>query len=330
MKTNKSSKTQTDPTKVVDFLNKYNFSKLNYLLKKDDLFDHQILKLSVFKKRGRPQSKDKKPKNKVIEELREFYSIKESLDVLLDHLLTHVAFKHEDDINNISLYKTEKAFTSFKEGYLNAAISYSTMDSCSAFNYQDKDLSTQKAFILDFPYFNEINVNIQLQIQHYIHFNLDMNLITESCSFKIEALRDIKSQQIICPYYVTSLFIIFLSTICPMDVFKGYLYVIYLLIKINFKKFNIFQRNLSVNLNIPKTLAIVNTTNFEEFKTFYTDFFAICDIYLTGQSCKRILSDVGNLSVDDSFKNKTNLEIIKNVVRAWKLTFDCVSEIFFE
>lgn len=329
MKEQKDRKCQTESSVVVDFLGKYNFQKVCYFLKNAEKKDSDILALSMLKKRGRPQIRVKKPKNRVIEQIREHHSIKQSLDTMLDHLLTSVVLRAKNQASETNLFKTSNALSEFKEAFLNAAISHSTTDTCKITTDHEEDFY-QKAFIINFPTFNEIDSAIQLQVHHYVHFILEAKLINENLSFDCEVLADLQHRPTPCPYFALALFSIILSSLVSMREFRLYMFALLVLVKCCFRKFAALSECLSVNINVPKSLNLLTLTNKSDFRNFCADFFGFCEIYVKGQGFIDVVQEWADEWYSVGVKKVVEVNELQNVVRGWELACECIGEIFFQ
>ena len=328
MKELKDKKSQTGSSVVVDFLARYNFQKVCYYLKNTDKTDSGILSLSMLKKRGRPQIRVKKLKNKVIEQIKEHYSTKQSLDTVLDHLLTNVVFRVKNQTSETNLFKTLNALSEFKDAYLNAAISHSTTDTCKITNDNEEDFY-QKAFIINFPTFIEIDQQIQLQVHHYVHFILESKLINENLSLDCEILADLQHKPIPCPYFALAFFSVILASLCSMREFRLYMFALLILVKCCFKKFTALHKSLNVNAHEQKSLNSLMLTNKLEYQNFCGDFFGFCEIYIKGQNFADVVQEWIDEWYGVGIRKIVDIGEIQNVLRGWELVCECIGEIFF-
>lgn len=328
MKQYKAAAVQTVHDRIFHFLSSYNFQKVNYLLKKGAIKDRQILGLALLRGRGRPRTKIKKPKNRVIEDIEEYMAVKQSLDTLLDTLLSYIVDATALNSTRSPTFKSLNAFSTFQHAYLNAAVSYSTKGSNQPKDVEEEDLSTQKAFILDFPLFEEIDNTIQLQVHHLIHYIIEIRLINDNLSFNLDAIREIEDQHLVCPYFASAIYAVVLAMLFPRRPFRYYLYTIYILLKTGMNNFEVLQRNLGVNMNIPGTLKLPSKTTLETFNGFLKDFFDLSEIFVKGQSFASNVYSVGVCVTDNDERRPVDIQEVIMVLTGWKLTFSCVVNIF--
>lgn len=330
MKQCKGAVVQTNHNRMIQFLISYNFQKVSFHLKRGNVSDKEILDSAHIRGRGRPQKKIKKPKNRVYEEIKNFMSVKERLDDLLDGLLSFIMKIPSVLKDSNLLFKKTNAYYAFNDAYLNAAISHSTNGTYQGQEDEIEDLSTKKTNILDFPMFSEIDTTIQIQIQHFVHYIIEIGLINKDSSFTLTAINELRNQMIICPYFTTAVFIIILSMLLPMDHFKYYLTAIYILLCAGRKNFDMLEQNLKVNINIPSTLKRISNVSNNEFAGFFNDFIDFAEIYIKGQSFSTAINRIDSQWEANPDNNLFKSQGLQRIIEGWKLTYYCISDLFYD
>ena len=328
MRHNSNTGIQAAENRIIKFLTRYNFQRVCNLIKKGHRSDRQILELGMLRSRGRPQKKIKKPKNKVYEELRIHLSLKESLDIVLDHLLSLIALNHLTNNQDYNIMKALNAYSKFKFSLLTGSPSQSTKDSKQGLLEKEMQFLTQKMFLINFPLFIEIDQDVQLQIHHYVHKIIEMRLLNDNTSFNLDVIEDLRYKPVICPYFATAIYLVLLSMLFSTEFFTSCLFVICALLQASAKSFNVLRKNLNVNLDMPETVLEVRKTDQTEFNTFITEFFYFVEIYSAGETFTNSVNSLIHKS-ENIVSAQLRGEDISKLIAGWKLMFSSFNHLFY-